>query len=1084
MMSLSNSPPLGRAPAPAYLPPLPQKLATRLREHGPYLKGCPPWWALGLALCAVLLCTAPVHAQGSEDPSDATPSLNANVTGLLFPALSATCVGGGVSNGPFSMASVASVTNPTLVPYAPCAYSPAFPLPPAPPKDIWFRLNPAFADAVYRFTLIGTGSPAMVKGGIALYAATTAAGPFRLLSCSSGGSTVTTMASAEATGLVAGEKIYVRIWDYTPDPSSNFNICIVGQRLSNLVALTPDRGADETPCTARTITAVALLTTSGSLPSTMNFVWATEEPGFLVASQDITGGDLWVKLQVPATGNVNIKLSFGTVPANQVGTGNPMSGSLGASAYLASNCSDFSTFIEVGSHSDWSIPSTTLSGLGVWPLRCLPPNAWVYVRFYSLKSSVTKVKRFGQFRFEWMNGPNLGTPPANCNPCGAVDLPVSASCPGTTVTGGNTSGSCSAPGIPPPSCGGFNDGVTPSVWHKFTAPLSGTVQIDAMGTAPTPISPAIALYTSNNQGCEGRMALIACDDRQGPGPDARIIKWGLVPGQTYYIRTWSRTTDGTFSLCISEPVAPAGSCLYMVDLWREATSGSSPSMSVSINGGPATIYTPSGGDPSQTFLVPIPIGATADFAYTSVGAGYFFYSLWQVGRPDSLWWYDGGYAVTGPAPTPRTTFHLTNACNTISPYASPGSDCFGMKTICISNSPNGPPTYTAQGQMDNRPLPRHKGPSTNAGAYSNYGSSQYNGYTYNQANGNTYDLAGANLGCLDPEKNGMQWLVFHPQANGTVAFLLDAAKVGPTFPGPVDLDFAIWDLGSLVWNPHTDTINGDLVCPPRTAPIRCSSARLRGSTGLVEGMTTTQEGRGGWGWLMPLPVLQDHGYLIAIMPVDTIGVINWNLNWTLYKNAANASDPSIISCDPLVLPVELLFLAGVPEGNAVHLTWATASEKNSSRFVVERSSDAVHFTSIGQVTAAGNSQYRIDYSFMDRNPMGGVNYYRLKLVDRDGSTDLSNTVAVYFTGDGTKVVAWPNPTQDLLHVGGNLRGQAAIAVQVMDALGRVVQEQQITLRDGDETVTVGVSNLARGSYIVRLSGTDGGLLGTARFMKE
>ena len=61
------------------------------------------------------------------------------------------------------------------------------------------------------------------------------------------------------------------------------------------------------------------------------------------------------------------------------------------------------------------------------------------------------------------------------------------------------------------------------------------------------------------------------------------------------------------------------------------------------------------------------------------------------------------------------------------------------------------------------------------------------------------------------------------------------------------------------------------------------------------------------------------------------------------------------------------------------LTWATASEKNSSHFIGERSSDNLDFVSIGRVAAANNSQYRIDYAFTDPQPMGGVNYYRLKL---------------------------------------------------------------------------------------------------------
>lgn len=1033
-----------------------------------------------LLLSLLVGSIVPVRAQ-TEDPSDVSTTLISNTNDGFTPAIGSSC--GTTLNGPFSMGSVSSVTVPSdNLPYAPCAYSPAIPAPPSPPKDIWFRMDPAFPDATYRFTLYGGTSPAMTQGGMAVYEAPNATGPFRLLDCAIGGGYTFTLPSAEASCITAGYKIYVRVWDRTGS-NSNFNICVTGQRTS----LIPDRGADETPCAARTVAAVMSFTTSqATSPPLISYVHACDEAGFLPTTGEKAGGDLWVKLLVPATGQVLIKATWGTSTGNQLGSvvTSKVIGTMGVSAYLASDCNDYSTFREVGYVSDLTTPSGNTASSANLNMRCLPGGAWLYIRFYSIKKSEdgTTKKRFGQMRFEWMAGP-LPYPgwtpavlPANCDPCGAVSLTVDAPCTGTMVAGGSTVGACSVPGIPFPSCGEFT-AATQSVWHKFIAPLSGTVQIDAKGAGATPISPAIALYTSNDQGCGGRMALIACDDRQGPGQDARIIKFELVPGQTYYIRTWTRTTEGTFSLCVSKPTAPAGSCLYMIDLWTE-NAPPALSMNVSINGGPITTYTPSGGENSQTFLIPIPFGAYADFAVNAGGGGgYYFYGLWQFGQPDILWWGDGGYAVIGPAPTPMTTYHLASACQ---PVVHPRTDCRGMHTICLSGTPS---NYPVTGVIENRPQPRHPGPSINLGAYSDYGSPQYNGYTYNVPNGNAYDLAGANMGCLSPEQNGIEWLVFRPDADGTVGFLLNASRGTPAPSGPIDLDFAIWDLGSLMYE-GPDTINGDLVCPPRTAPLRCSSARFIGSTGLVAGMSDTYEGHGGRGWLKPLPVQQDHGYLIAIMPVGPVGQINYTLNWTLYRNATGVSDPSIISCVPLVLPVELLFLAAQQRENVVDLAWATASEKNSSHFIVERSTNALDFTPIGTVAASGNSQYRIDYAFTDPAPMGGLNYYRLQMVDLDGSKEKSDMVAVMFTGDGSRMVAWPNPAQDVLNVSADLRGQTTVQVQVVDALGRLIQRSVVPVGQGPDRVEVDTQGLAPGSYMVHLSSSAGMPIGTAHFVKR
>ena len=1005
------------------------------------------------------------RAQGSEDPSDATPALAANVTdNLSLGAFPASCPNLSAS---FSLASVSSVTAESIVPYAPCTYAPSPSPPAAPPNDMWFRLNPAFSDAVYRFTLVGSGATPMTRGGLALYEAPSAAGPFRLLACATGGGGSAMLASAEATCLTAGNKVYVRVWDRTvPAVNSSFSICVTGQRSSTLTG-TNDRGADETACTARTVASVGAFSSSGAA---VNYVYSCDE-GFLQASGEQAGGDLWVKLVVPPTGWVVIKTSNGTSTSTRFGGATAVSGILGTSAYLATNCNDKTTFREVGFSQD--LVSAAAGTGGNLNIRCLPPGATLYVRFYSLKSSMNglQVKRFGQFRFEWMAPlPYVGWTPAdmaaNGSPCGAASVVMNAAAANSTTVNG-----CNPPNIPPPYCGSFSNAKL-SVWHSFVAPPSGMVQIDVKGVAPLPIPAATALYTSNGQGCDGNLALVACDDRQGPGGSARIIKWGLTPGQTYYVRTWSTSgADGTFSIQVTEPTAAPGNCMYMVDLWQNGTAGSL-SMSVSINGGPPTVYS---GSPSGGFLVQVPQGASVDFAFSNTGtSGMYYYAIWQAGWLDPLWWSDGGYAVYGPQPIPTFNYHLTSACTR--PASYPIADCAGMKTICPDMGGTGPsPTYTWNGSM-------RVGSPINDHNMNGVGSAPYQGYTYSQGNGYAQDLAGANFGCLEPNNAAINWLVLRPTGNGTVGLMFQAT----TAAVPTDLDFAIWDMGALTYDPGADSVHADIVCPPQTAPIRCSSARTTGYTGMLAGRAETTEGHGGYGFVAPLPVQAGHGYLIALVPVGIApsATVSYTGSWTLYRNAGGTTDPSFIICNRLVLPVELLFLAGLPNGNQVDLTWATATEKNSSRFVVERSTNNLDFTPIGQVRAAGNSQYRIDYGFTDPAPVHGVNYYRLRLVDLDGSYETSNVIAVEFTGTGSGLSVWPNPVQELLHIGVDLHGQAAVAVQVLDAQGRVVQQQRTVGAAGQASVDVGTATLVPGAYMVRILGSGGEQLGTARFVKD
>lgn len=1045
-----------------------------------------PWpVTCSLALLVWLFCPVVLQAQyWSEDPSDATTALNGgSLVSPLTPALPGSCATTGACNtGPdfnFSLVSSATPQSAGLA-YPPCWVEQTI-TPNMPQKDIWYRLEPGQADANYRFVLYGAGSPAMNKGGMAVYEATSATGPFRLLDCAlrGGPTTSANLPAVEATCISPGHKLYIRIWDLSSPvvANSQFSIGILGRRTSNM----PDRGADETPCAARTINPVASFTTSGS---TIDYTFACDEADFLYTTPEKAGSDLWVKLVVPASGNVRIKPSNTGVSSNMIGggsSGSAVPDAMGVSAYLATDCADYGTFKEVGSTTTNLSPGAV--ALGYLDIKCLPPGATLYLRIYALKEAAIglKIKRFGQMRLEWMVQSAIGIAPANCDPCNASMVTVAANAWGTACVApvtGSTYSACHSPGQPKPECGGFGS-TSGSVWYKFIAPASGMVVIDAgAGGAPSAM-PAIALYTTNEStgapgdGCNQRMNVMACDDRQGPGQNARIIQGGLRPGQIYYVRVWSKngSAEGNFTLCISSPPPPAGSCWYMIDLYAKVNAGTL-AMQATVPPAPMVTYTTSGNDPSESFLVSVPSGGTADFHLVPAGGGvgttgYIFWGLWKVDGSDTLWYSDGGYAVAGPSSGPNDSYHLVNACM---PRQRPRTDCFGMSTLCIAS----PGSTHFTGQMDTRSWPLRSYSSSNK---------DYQGAYFHPNRGGFYDLAGSNLGCLEKESLGVNWLVVQPDADGTVAFILEGHRVLPTPPKKADLDFAIWDLGELQFQGTTpDSLNGDLLCPPKTAPVRCSSARARLNTGMAPGMSEAVEGHGGWGWVEPLPVQAGHGYLIGIVaPLDT-GRVNYSLDWTLYRNASGTTDPSIISCQPLLLPVELLFLAGLQHEQVVDLTWATASETHSSHFVVERSSDGQNFLPIGKVNAAGNSSQRIDYSFTDENPLRGVNYYRLKLVDIDGSSDYSNRIAVYFTSDGSKVSAWPNPAQDKLNLAVDLRGQDAM-LRVVDPLGRVVQVQRATARGHEQQVVLDTRQLARGSYVVQVL-SDAAVLGTVHFVKE
>jgi hypothetical protein len=191
--------------------------------------------------------------------------------------------------------------------------------------------------------------------------------------------------------------------------------------------------------------------------------------------------------------------------------------------------------------------------------------------------------------------------------------------------------------------------------------------------------------------------------------------------------------------------------------------------------------------------------------------------------------------------------------------------------------------------------------------------------------------------------------------------------------------------------------------------------------------------------------------------------------------ASGGTAPGAQSCDLNIpstgqncraLPVELILFTATPSPRlAVALLWTTASEKNSASFAVERSDNGITYRAIHTTPAAGNTSSRTNYSWVDNQPLLGLNYYRLRQVDVDGSTAFSpvRTLSIANEGaGGAKLLIYPNPAHGAVRV--LLRGPAA-PLQVYDAFGRMVRTQP-SPPVGIET-SLPLMGLPTGLYVVR-----------------
>jgi hypothetical protein len=109
------------------------------------------------------------------------------------------------------------------------------------------------------------------------------------------------------------------------------------------------------------------------------------------------------------------------------------------------------------------------------------------------------------------------------------------------------------------------------------------------------------------------------------------------------------------------------------------------------------------------------------------------------------------------------------------------------------------------------------------------------------------------------------------------------------------------------------------------------------------------------------------------------------------------------------LPISIVSFSGHQISEQIKLNWKTASELNFSFFSIEKSDDGKEFFEIARVTGNGTTQEEHTYESVDKAPLVGKNYYRLKSVDFDGYTEYFSVISVDFSNE-KQFYVYPNPT--------------------------------------------------------------------------
>ena len=171
-----------------------------------------------------------------------------------------------------------------------------------------------------------------------------------------------------------------------------------------------------------------------------------------------------------------------------------------------------------------------------------------------------------------------------------------------------------------------------------------------------------------------------------------------------------------------------------------------------------------------------------------------------------------------------------------------------------------------------------------------------------------------------------------------------------------------------------------------------------------------------------------------------------------------------------IVPIELMsFDVKLYEGNGL-LTWQTASEKNTSRFDIEKSFDGQKFEKIDEVKAKGNSNQPLSYQFSDNKLIvKKAHYYRLKMVDLDSSFTYSEIKSLYLDKvQNFKALIYPNPNTGLfdLVLNGDLETDSPLSILVTDISGKQIFQTERKDFRIYEPITFNLDNLNVGLYYI------------------
>lgn len=264
----------------------------------------------------------------------------------------------------------------------------------------------------------------------------------------------------------------------------------------------------------------------------------------------------------------------------------------------------------------------------------------------------------------------------------------------------------------------------------------------------------------------------------------------------------------------------------------------------------------------------------------------------------------------------------------------------------------------------------------------------------------------------------------------------------------------------------------NLTCTTLGNPLRCSDSAITGTTGIGGGDTDggsfgsggaaapNTENVQGDGITPFLNVTAGQEYLILVDEWTPTGA-GFNLNFT-----------GTATLDCTILPVELSTFEAkyVSKDKGTDLFWVTSSERDCDYFSIEKSYNGQSFFEIGKTKAMGNTSFETQYYYFDKDPIFGMNYYRLKTIDFNGSAEYSEVKAVNVIPENMEdIMLYPNPAQQFCEMVYACPKNETVYLKIYDMKGNLLLSKSIESGNGINYETIDLAAYSKGVYMVNLT---------------